>query len=305
MRAKLSTIKTAPSNTGLVRFDGHTPSVSVLMAVYKEDDPKHFAEALDSLDPFQHRLADVTLVADGPLPFGLDEVIEQRGCTLALNLVRLERSLGLGGALNAGLHACQSEFVLRMDSDDLSRPHRLPVLLAKLEAEPSLDVIGSYIAEFEQDPHVPRALRFVPLEHAVIERRMRMRCVMNHVSCLLRRRAVIDAGGYIGGAGFAEDWWLWARMLKAGCRFANVGEVLADVRVGNGFLSRRRGWAMLKQDLRMIRMMRSIRFMGRHHAAAVFAIKLFQRSGPAWLLERTYAHLRQAPIQASTIAPGR
>jgi glycosyltransferase involved in cell wall biosynthesis len=273
-------------------MDRPHPSVSVLMAVYWRDDPLHFADALDSLRPFVERLDAVILVADGPLTPDLEIVIQQRVLTLKILPVRLSQSMGLGKALNAGLNQAGSDYLLRMDADDLCRAERLEVLLQRLAEDPRLDVVGSFISEFDADPARPRAERRVPLEHAEIARRMRTRCMMNHVSCMLRRQAVIEAGGYAGGSGFAEDWWLWVRLLSRGARFGNVDRVLVDVRVGNGFVGRRRGWAMLRQDLRLLRMMLDIGFINWLEVFGLVMIKLLQRLLPAALLSRVYAFLR-------------
>lgn len=268
------------------------PSVSVLMAVYRRDDPSHFADALDSLRPFVERLDAVILVADGPLTSELEIVIQQRVHTLKILPVRLSQSVGLAGALNAGLNQTGSDYLLRMDADDLCRAERLEVLLERLAEDPRLDVVGSYISEFGFDPARPQSERRVPLDHAEIARRMRTRCVMNHVSCLIRRRSIMDAGGYVGNKNFAEDWWLWARMLSNGARFGNVGHVLVDVRVGNGFISRRRGYKMLREDIRLIYMMRKIGFMRGYQVVGSAIVKLLQRLMPATLLHIIYRLLR-------------
>jgi hypothetical protein len=191
-----------------------------------------------------------------------------------------------------------------MDADDLCRPERLDALLQRIVEDPRLDVIGSYIAEFDTDPAQPHAERRVPLMHADIARLMRTRCMMNHVSCLLRRQKVIDVGGYAGGRGFAEDWWLWARLLSRGARFSNVDRVLVDVRVGNGFVGRRRGWVMLHQDMRLLRIMFKIGFIGWPQVITTGLIKLLQRLLPEALVGRVYAMLRHKPSSAKSISSG-
>lgn len=276
-------------------------SVSVLMAVYNRDDPMHFADALDSLLPFVDLLESVVLVADGPLSEDLELVILKRLLILKINTVRLPLSVGLGEALNAGLHHTSSDYVLRMDADDLCRPERLEILLNVLAKEPSLDVVGSFISEFESVPLVSRGERRVPLLHDDILRLMRTRCVMNHVSCLLRRKTVIDAGGYSGGNGFAEDWWLWVRLLSRGARFRNVNSVLVDVRVGNGFVGRRRGISMLRQDLRLIYMMYNIGFIRWYLVINLFMIKLIQRLSPSFVLRFFYLFLRHSPSSFNSV----
>ena len=60
-------------------------------------------------------------------------------------MIRLPSQQGFGSALNVELKTLKVIFI-RMDSDDLSRPERLDILLKCLSENPNCDVIGSYIA---------------------------------------------------------------------------------------------------------------------------------------------------------------
>lgn len=267
-------------------------SISVLMGVYIKDDPVELAEALQSLVPFSSQLESVILVADGPLTNSLESVIDCFFCSLPIHLVRLPESKGLGEALNLGLYETSSDFVLRMDSDDISRGDRLDVLKKYLEEHSEVDVLGSYIAEFVNHPKDTKYIRKVPLIHDLIHSKMKWSCAMNHVSCLIRRDRLIKVGGYNGGRGFAEDWWLWARLLSDGAIFANVPQILVDVRLGSGFINRRRGAWMLKSDLRLIRLMLSIGFVNEFQAFYIFISKLGQRLLPRFFLQIIYSFIR-------------
>jgi glycosyltransferase involved in cell wall biosynthesis len=267
-------------------------TISILMAVYIKDDPVHLNEALRSLLPFSVKVESLILVADGALTSSLESVIDSFVDILPMRLVRLPESRGLGEALNAGLREAKSTFILRMDSDDLCRTNRLEVLLKYLEENPNIDVLGSYIAEFTDSPELTKYIRKVPLTHHSINIRMRRSCAMNHVSCLIRRDRLIKAGGYIGGKGFAEDWWLWARLLSTGAIFANVPEILVDVRLGNGFIDRRRGVWILRHDFRLIQLMLAIGFINRLQAIHIFISKLIQRLSPKVLLQLIYTCIR-------------
>jgi glycosyltransferase involved in cell wall biosynthesis len=271
--------------------NGHL-SISVLMAVYNKDLPSHFAEALDSLRPFCEKLDCIVVVADGSLTHELELVVNTRINDMPIKLIRLANSRGLGEALNEGLHSSSSHFILRMDSDDISRPERLDVLIEHLSKNPELDVIGSFINEFMDTPIEEGAVRRVPITHQEIQKKMRILCVMNHVSCLIRRDLVIKVGGYQGGKGFAEDWWLWARMLCVGGKFSNVSKVLVDVRVGNGFIERRRGFHLLKHDMRLICMMLNIKFIKWYQAIFILFSKIVQRLSPPLVLQFIYSMMR-------------
>ena len=54
------------------------------------------------------------------------------------------------------------------------------------------------------------------------------------------RYDVLRVGGYMSFLGF-EDYYLWARMLVNGFKFANIPEVLVNVRAGAAMSGRRGG----------------------------------------------------------------
>ena len=62
----------------------------------------------------------------------------------------------------------------------------------------------------------------------------------NHPCMMFRREAVLHAGNYQDFPGF-EDYYLWVRMLRKGCKGYNVQEVILDMRTGNGMYDRRGG----------------------------------------------------------------
>jgi hypothetical protein len=60
-----------------------------------------------------------------------------------------------------------------------------------------------------------------------------------------------------------EDYLLWAKLLVAGARVANVAEPLVKYRVGAGAYARRGGWGQLKAELAVQRRFRQLGFTTR------------------------------------------
>lgn len=268
-------------------------TISVLMAVYIKDSSKHFAQALDSLKPFVSRLYSIIIVADGPLTNELYKVINERIISAKIELIKLPVSVGLGQALNVGVKNSKTNFLLRMDADDLSRPERLDFLLDCLHKNPNADVIGSYIAEFNIIPSKNDRVRRVPLNHNKIVKQTKVWCAINHVTCLLRKKSILKVGGYQGGKDFSEDWWLWARLIRDGASFINVDKVLVDVRIDNGFIKRRRGFNKFRQDLILAQMMYKINFINWYHFIIIFISRSFQRLAPSFIISLAYLIIRK------------
>lgn len=123
-------------------FDSHAP-YSVLMSVYRKEDPSHLLEALDSMVSQTVSPEEIVLVEDGrltgPLYVAVDEF--QSGHPGLLTVVSYGENRGLGHALASGLPECRNEIVARMDSDDYAFPDRMEKQLGALLGE-HLDMVG-------------------------------------------------------------------------------------------------------------------------------------------------------------------
>ena len=73
--------------------------------------------------------------------------------------------------------------------------------------------------------------RTPPTDAAAIATRARFADPFNHPTVVYRREMVRAVGGYTDFA-LMEDYLLWAKMLVAGARVANVAEPLVRYRVG-------------------------------------------------------------------------
>ena len=91
---------------------------SVLMSVYYKENPKHLAESIESMLNQTIKTNDFVLVCDGKLTPGLMSVLEKYADNPIMNIVYLEKNVGLGEALNIAMPYCKNELIARMDSDD-------------------------------------------------------------------------------------------------------------------------------------------------------------------------------------------
>lgn len=115
---------------------------SVLMSVYHKERPEFLRQAMESIAKQTVPTNDFVLVCDGPLNEQLDEVIAQMQDMFGqlLHVVRLEKNMGLGNALNIGIQHCKNDLVARMDSDDISRPDRCERQLRIFSERSELDI---------------------------------------------------------------------------------------------------------------------------------------------------------------------
>jgi len=236
---------------------------SLLMSVWGGDDPEFLDAAFRSAVHDQTRRPDdVVLVQDGPVPPPLAKVIGElmESSPVPTTLLALDANVGLGVALDQGMSACAHDIVARMDADDIALPHRFAVQVPLVEQ--GIDLLGSSLLEFGDDPTDVVGRRVPPIDPETIVRYARFHQPFNHPTVVYRRSAVEAAGGYRHLA-LMEDYLLFAKMIGQGARVGNVAEPLVLYRVGAGAYARRGGVTLLKSEWRLQRRLLEMGFTSR------------------------------------------
>lgn len=226
------------------------------MSVYKNDDATYLQRALTSVfDEQTVKPDEIVVVFDGPLTAELYEVLDEfkRGKETVVFYYPQEVNKGLGEALRVGSEYCSGDYIFRMDSDDISHPLRFEKQISYVETNPQIDVLGTNIAEFYTSPDEEKMrVRACPSEHKDIVKMSKKRNPMNHVTACIKKTALRKCGGYESLL-LVEDYYLWLKMIVAGCILGNINESLVYVRIGNGFHSKRgsaniiKGWKHLQK----------------------------------------------------------
>lgn len=235
---------------------------SLLMPVYRGDSAFRVRRAIESNTAEQTRPpAQVVIVRDGPVPQEITDELDRISAASSVPVVRvdLERNAGLTDALNTGLLWCDHDIVARADADDISYPDRFARQLPLIEA--GADLVGASMHEIGDDESDPVALRRAPVGHAEITRVGKRRNPISHPSVVFRRSAVEAVGGY-QHVPMAEDYWLWARMLRAGADVRNIPEPLVGYRVSAGSYERRGGPRVFRAELALQWKLRRLGYVG-------------------------------------------
>jgi glycosyltransferase involved in cell wall biosynthesis len=264
--------------------------LSILMPVYEGTPAAHLELALSSLLDQSVPAGCVIVIQDGDLTEEHAHVLESaRARDSAVRVLRPGR-VGLVGALNAGVAASKTGWIARMDADDVAERDRLRLLLEAARHD-EYDVIGSAMREFVDDPYDLGPVRDVPLTHTAITRAMRRLNPINHPTVLVRREALVAAGGYQPLPGL-EDYFLWARMAACGARFCNRPEPLVRYRVDDGSFRRRGDWATVRAEFTMQRHLIRLGLIGPLEAAVNLVTRVTFRLLPPCLMRPAYTVVR-------------
>ncbi len=226
---------------------------SVCMSVYKNDKPEHVDIAIQSIFIKQTlKPSEIVLVIDGPISNELECLIDNYVLNYSkiFTVIKLDKNQGLGNALRIAIENAKYDWIARMDSDDVSIFDRFEKQIDFLKENQDIDVLGGQITEFiDVDSNVV-GVREVPLFTKDIDVYIKKRCPFNHMTVMFRKDKILSVGNYIDWH-YNEDYYLWIRLFLIGGKFANLPEILVNVRVGKEMYQRRGGWKYFLSEARL------------------------------------------------------
>ncbi|WP_217524750.1 glycosyltransferase [Vibrio metschnikovii] len=266
---------------------------SVLMSVYKAENPQFLQQAIESiyhnqvLKPLQ-----VVIVKDGPLPEQLEQVLERYKTDLqeTLTVVSLPKNVGLGAALNAGLVHCRYELVARMDTDDIAMPERFAKQVKFMQESPNVMACSGVIEEWDSAFTEQLGCRKLPQEHNDIVKFAKSRSPLNHPAAMFRKAAVVEVGGY-PPLRKAQDYALWSLLIINGAQLANLPSILLKMRSGDEMMGRR-GLDYFKHEYQLLQFQKKIGFLSYFEFTKNVMIKFILRSSPLFIKKIAYKFCR-------------
>ncbi|MCH1865999.1 glycosyltransferase family 2 protein [Nocardioides sp. CFH 31398] len=223
--------------------------MSVIMGAYNS--AATLDEALESIRGQTMQDWEIVICDDGSVD-GTSRILARWQNLLAerVTIITNDRNRGLAASLNSAIEAASGTFLMRMDADDVSDPHRMQVLTEFFDANPSVDLVGSSMRRFSERGQGGRVIpparpdkntlrTHVPFCHATV----------------MARQFVFASLGYSEEAicHRVEDIDLWFRFFQAGFTGANIDQDLYLVREDAEAVRRRtvrNRWNLLRVMLR-------------------------------------------------------
>jgi len=189
--------------------------VSVIIPAYNQG--YYLGKAIKSVLEQSHTHFEIIVVDDG----STDNTAQIAGSFNDARIQSLsQENRGLSAARNAGLRLAQGEFISYLDSDDLFLPYKLSLLVRALQENQQWGMVaGQAILIDEND--APTGKVYVspiaePVEQLLLGNPL-------HVGSVLVRRVWQDnAGKFDESLRSYEDWDMWLRLARLGCKFGWV-----------------------------------------------------------------------------------
>ncbi len=266
---------------------------SVLMTVYKSDNPLFIREAIDSMLHQTIRTNDFVIVCDGLLTNEIDNLLDgySKDYKDIINLIRLKENVGLGAALQQGVLLCKNELIARMDDDDISMPDRCEKEMDVLKNS-DLSIVGSYVKEFYNNQYEEGRIKKVPARYDEIIKFSRRRNPFNHSTVMFRKNDLIQAGNY-SNMRTNQDVELWVRMLNNGYKGENITEPLVNFRFNRDTYSRRKEIKNIKLMIELWRDFWKKKYCSFVDYLYVLSTQLFIAIAPVKVTELLYELIRK------------
>jgi len=210
------------------------PRVSVVIPCYNT--AAYVAETLDSVLAQTYRDFEIILVNDGSPDTARLECVLQPYLGRITYVVK--ENGGPSSARNAGIRAAQGELIAFIDSDDMWVPEYLAFQVARLDANPSADIVYPNAMFFRDGQRGHRLARpmSAPVPEATFTALVTEECGV--VYSLTARKAALERAGLFDEQLWrAEDFDLWLRCVKTGSRIIYHLEPLLHYRTRGGSLS--------------------------------------------------------------------
>ena len=217
------------------------------MSVYFKENPEWFDNSIKSMLEQTIFPDEFVIVEDGELTDDLDCVVEKyvKKFPNVFKIVKIEKNGGLGPALKRGVEECKNEFIARMDSDDYCLLNRIEKEFEMFDKDPDLGMVGTNVAEFTESIDNVISKVILPETNEEIIKFSKKRNPFRHPSILFKKSSVLKAGNYREYY-LCEDYDMWLRMIRSGCKCYNIQEILTYMRISEDFYKRRGGIKYLK-----------------------------------------------------------
>ncbi len=194
-------------------------------------------EALESLYTQTYQNFKIIICDDGSVDNTYELAKKHVKAHRSIVLIHNDQNMGLNYTLNRCLEYADTQYVARMDGDDLSEPCRFEKEINFLDSHPEYDIVSSRMMYFDEngpfrwgkgrgEPKIADFCKGTPF---------------SHTSCMIRTEAIKAVGGYSVSKSLlrVEDYHLWIKMYKAGYRGYILPEILYKMRDDENALKRR------------------------------------------------------------------
>lgn len=259
------------------------PRISVLFPVHKLN--PFLTEALESL--ITQSFEDFEILFLDNSEFGIPKSVWD--IDARIRHVKLNHEFNLADTLNAGIQMSKSEYIARMDYDDISVHNRFEKQISFFESNPNISILGTsaqvFGGSFDDNAKPGTSLTRPESSEQVIEYLLEKNPLIHPT--VMFRRSIFDEHQlrYRAKYNGAEDLDLWVRASRK-CGIANLQEDLLRYRIHSSQFSR-------EDSVNSVQL--SLRCKISHACWVIFRIQRLRKHALKVLLKTTFRFIWTYP----------
>jgi glycosyltransferase involved in cell wall biosynthesis len=224
------------------------PHVSVVVAAYNA--ARTLDEALASVAEQTYRDFELIVVDDGSTDATPELLAKYAAMWPWMTWFRQE-NMGVATARNRALEKARGDLIAFQDADDIWLPEKLAEQVPLLDKNPAIDLVFADSTFFPEEPASPGSLfQQKPPQRGRVLQKLLMGCFVLMGTVVVRKSAVLEAGGFVDGQTPFSDVDLILRVAERH-DFDYVDKILMRWRIRLDSLSHRDPLANQIRDLEM------------------------------------------------------
>jgi glycosyltransferase involved in cell wall biosynthesis len=200
--------------------------LTVLMSVFNGE--AFLAESVESILKQTFHDFEFLIVDDGSTDTTAEILSKYAASDARIRVIRHENR-GRAESLNIGIRLAAGDYIARMDADDIALPGRFALQMEFLERHVEVGVLGGAVELINPQGQGLETIR-PPLEDEAIRSVMLEYNPIYHPTVMMRKDAVLAAGGYRRALLDADDFDLWLRIGEHS-QLANLDHTLLKYRI--------------------------------------------------------------------------
>lgn len=221
-----------------------TANVSIVAANYNNG--KYLNDFIRSVDESSVLPKELIIIDDGSTDDSI-KILEDFSKLEYLIIIKFDKNRGFCEALNEGIKTASADYILRVDPDDIIIETRIKTQFDFLEKNKDIDVVGSNVIYFHNDTKKEVFRSNFPTDFPSIKSSfIRGEHGVQHPSTMIRAK-VMKQYKYRQENFKAEDYEIFALMIKDGHKFANINEPLTKMRIHDLSVSSNISYSTIKR----------------------------------------------------------
>lgn len=204
------------------------PKFSVLLPVHAWHPYLH--DAVESILDQSFQRFELLLICNGPNLLLRRRVVELWGNDSRIKILSTPIP-GLVFALNFGIHCARGQWIVRMDSDDLSHFERLEITNKLLHKSQNIDILSTGIELIDEYGNSTGSYQIDDKLNNELRSILPIKSCLPHPTVVVKRSLLLQVGGYSYGQ-YSEDYDLWLRIRRqTDAVFFHYGKPLLKYRI--------------------------------------------------------------------------